>query len=164
MRSKLPMIIAIDAVVTIGILGTVYAYWKCNSCAPHESAKIVPATYVDPEEFSQEFAAAFRAKDLVRLKELICWDRVDAWTIGIVEQSLANDLEHALIYVSMIPCDKGEILEFEVNGTRYVPNLEVTGRLKVAYQRHGEPEAAWTSYLVGNRAGATMIALSAPAQ
>jgi hypothetical protein len=163
MRSKLPMILAIDAVVTIGILGTVYAYWKCNSCTPHESA-VVPVTYQEPVKLTQEFAEAFRAKDVERLKALFCWDRVDAWTAGIVEQSLAEDLEHTLVDVSAIPYNVDEKLEFEVNGTRYVPNLEVTGRLKVAYQRQGEPEATWSSYLVGNRAGIPMIALSAPAQ
>jgi len=157
------MIIAIDAVVTVGILGGVLAYWNCKSCQTPTNTGVVPVAYHDPQLLAREFAEAFQAKDLEQLKQCFCWDRVDAWTSVIVAQSMADDMQHALIEVSVLPSDTEEKLEYEANGIKYIPNLKVVGRLKVAYQRSEESEPAWTTYWIGHQSGKPLIALSAPA-
>lgn len=52
--------------------------------------------------------------------------------------------------------------EYELDGQRYVPNLPVTGQLKVTYQTKDSPEPNWTSYLVGTHHGKPLITLAAP--
>ena len=162
MQSKLPMIIAIDVVVTIGVLGAAFAWWQCDSSATQDSYGIVQSGHESPSQFASEFADAFRAKDTERLKSYFCWEGVDAWTRETVEECIAEDLQNELVDVTVIPTDPEQILEYELKGTRFVPNLEVVGQLKVTYQRDGNPEPMFTSYLLGQKDSRYLISLAAP--
>ena len=134
LQSKLPLIIAIDVVVTIGVLGAVFAWWKCDSCPTQAGQGVVQACYEPSLQFSTEFADAFRARDMSDGR-LLCWDGVDSWTKR-QWRSLSEDHSNELVDVVVIPTDPEQITEYELTAHDLSPTYR-NGQLRVTYRHWG---------------------------
>lgn len=66
--------------------------------------------------------------------------------------------------LQLLSLEPNEMLEFTVNETRYVPNLSVEGRIKVAFKSTDDDAQTSTSYLYGRHQGKFFIAISAPSK
>ena len=160
MRLKRNAMILVGVVMMMGLFGAATRRGSDHDAGAGYS--VAQAHSDGADGLAQQFADAFRSRDLGRLKACFCWDGVDAWTRQTVEESLVADLQHPLVDVALLPTEADRELEYEVGGVRYAPNLPVTGQLKVTYQRPGESEPAWTSYLLGKQGDKHWIALAAP--
>jgi hypothetical protein len=66
--------------------------------------------------------------------------------------------------LQLLPLESNEMLDFTVNETRYVPNLPVEGRIKVAFKSPDDDAQTSTNYLYGRHQGKFFITISAPAK
>ena len=162
MSPRLVFLLLVDGVVTASILGWLLFWWQSGESTAPTSKTLVAYQVDSPERLAVEFAQAFKAQDVEALNRLFCWDGVDAATRAVVEESVGKDLQYELMSVDAEPLEPGELLEYELQGTLYRPNLPVSGRLKVCYRAGGAEDTSWTAYLIGVHADRYWISLAAP--
>lgn len=136
----------------------------CDSgTPPAPNAPPVPKPAADPAaDLIRAYRDAHAKKSVDAFIALMHLDGAEPDTKTIFATSFQDDLSHELDDVSIVPPKADEPIEYEQNGKRYVPNLEVVGWLSVMFRGSTDGTQA-SQYLVGRRPdGAYRIATSRP--
>ena len=90
------------------------------------------------------------------------WDGTTVDEREPVRKSIERDFANDVLDVRIEPMKAGQILQYELKGVTYRPNLEPLGNLVVEFERTGDRvQATSTSYLFGKKDGTFMIATAA---
>ena len=121
----------------------------------------------EPEGFDQ-LAAAYRAAhesgSVERLSALVCWDRVDAVTRSSVIQVLRSEVDRPVTAVEFEPITSDTVLEYELGGVVYRPNLAPLGFLVIRFAADASTGDVATAlrFLIGRKGSVLLIATGAP--
>ncbi len=117
-------------------------------------------------ELSKAFRAAHEAADIDALSRLVCWEGVDQRTRESVRRHASDDFGTRIERFEFQPVSDSDVLEYELGGVLYRPNLEPIGWLVVHFAvgpPSGAVQVTNSKYLVGRKADTLRITTAAPA-